>query len=258
MWRRVPDTDRSSNFARPFIGVLKYAFIVFFLLFVFFFSFLIVDMSANEFLQLLYDFGVEKDPLRIAQATLLLTYYLSNSEQLTNSTWLAVAIQQARAVNAHQYYRMPGKGRYKRSDLKRLWWCCIIRDRIIALGVRRSVQITPDDFDFSQEGLNMDDLGDEIHHSEVYDPDTKTALCKTLTSLCQLAAAVTTLVMIVYPPSGLQYSIADAPSALARCDDAKARLQFWEKNCMVRLPTREAYTHPSVTTYTHLVSLYYQ
>lgn len=104
----------------------------------------------------------------------------------------------------------------------------------------------------------MDDLGDEIHHSEVYDPDTKTALCKTLTSLCQLAAAVTTLVMIVYPPSGLQYSIADAPSALARCDDAKARLQFWEKNCMVRLPTREAYTHPSVTTYTHLVSLYYQ
>jgi hypothetical protein len=196
--------------------------------------------------------------LRIAQATLLLTNYLSNSEQLTNSTWLAVAIQQARAVNAHQYYRLPEKGRYKKSDLKRLWWCCIIRDRVVALGVRRSAQISPDDFDFSQQGLNLDDLAEERHNSEVYDPDTKTALGKIVASLCQLASAVTTLVMTVYPASGLQYSTVDGKSALARCDEAKAKLQFWEKNCMVRLPMREVDTHSSVTTYTHLVSLYYQ
>ena len=196
--------------------------------------------------------------MNVAQASLLLTYETSSSEQLNNSTWLAIAIQHARAVNAHQYQHSTAASRYRRSDLKRLWWCCIIRDRIIALGMRRSIQITGDQFDFTEKGLDICDLKDETNKSEVYDSNTKTALIKILSSLCRLAATLTQLITIAYPLDRHERSEADVDTELAKCDEARSRLNLWRLNCMVGLETRDKDSHSSVLLYSNVISLYYQ
>jgi hypothetical protein len=169
-----------------------------------------------------------------------------------------VAIQHARAANAHLYYRYPDQGRDKRTDLKRIWWSVILRDRIIAIGMRRPIQVHPVHFDASShDPLVLDDLEDEINESEVYDANTKRMLCTILTSQCRLATAVTMLITTIYPHSGVEDLQTDFCTKLKRTDDIKSRLQYWETHHMVRLlPDQDHYA--AVDFYAQLTSLYYE
>ncbi|KAL4779227.1 fungal-specific transcription factor domain-containing protein [Aspergillus varians] len=211
----------------------------------------------------LYESGVEKDRVVIAQACLLLTFYTTESEHCkTNSHWLRLAILYAKKEQAHVYHRLPQSGLpsgRKMSDLKRLWWSCMIRDRIISLGVRRPLQITPDEFDLPQLGLSFQDLEDECFHSEVYTPDAKIALCRVLASLCHLAIAVTDLAMLVYPtrPS-MPFSQADRRMQLNRLEETKFALLDWELSWVANPDGKEYYIHPSLTLHTNLCAIYFQ
>ncbi|KAL4978551.1 hypothetical protein BDW66DRAFT_158068 [Aspergillus desertorum] len=177
--------------------------------------------------------GIEKDRLVISQACLLLTWYSTDAERSTNSRWLRIAIRYAKKEQAHLYHELPQSrpGR-KVSDLKRLWWCCMIRDRIISLGMRRPIQITPDEFDLQlQEGLSFQDLEEECLNSEVYTPETKISLCGVLASLCHFVAAVPDVIMLVYPtPQNMPFSLADRRAQLNRLEGTKFTLLDWELN----------------------------
>ncbi|KAL4805916.1 fungal-specific transcription factor domain-containing protein [Aspergillus unguis] len=209
--------------------------------------------------KLLYDFGLEDLHEDICLASLLLSYYCSKPDSLSNTTWLAVAIQHARAINAHLYHRYPAKAKHRRTKLKRIWWSLIIRDRVIALGMRRSLQILPSDFDvFSHPPLALEDMEDEIHASEVYDAHTKTVLCKVLTSQCQLAVALTPVLMTVYPGAGLQDLRPDDDTTWRRVNDSMARLHHWEKHHMVQINHETGAENPSIPFFQHLTALYYE
>jgi hypothetical protein len=60
--------------------------------------------------------------------------------------------------------------------LKRLWWPCIIRDRILALGMKRSIQITKQNSDFCMERLTLNGLAEEVKVSKVWRRETKLIL----------------------------------------------------------------------------------
>ncbi|KAK7428120.1 hypothetical protein QQZ08_005359 [Neonectria magnoliae] len=62
--------------------------------------------------------------------------------------------------------------------LKRLWWCCIIRDRSMGLLMRIPIQIRKDQFDFDASPFGVDDLRDEFERSKVYNPETKRVLAE--------------------------------------------------------------------------------
>ncbi|KAF5541765.1 fungal specific transcription factor factor domain-containing protein [Fusarium mexicanum] len=63
------------------------------------------------------------------------------------------------------------------STLRRLWWCCIIRDRILPLDSRRSIQITPDHFDLKRNMLlGCIELEAEIGRSTIHCDDAKEGL----------------------------------------------------------------------------------
>ncbi|KAI9367178.1 fungal-specific transcription factor domain-containing protein [Aspergillus egyptiacus] len=207
----------------------------------------------------LYENGIEKDRLVIAQASLLLTYYTTDAERSTNSRWLRIAIRHAKKERAHLYYRLPSLNGRSTSDLKRLWWCCIIRDRIISLGMRRPIQITPDEFDLRQPGLSLQDLEEEVLHSEVYTPETKIALARVLASLCHLVTAVTGLIMLVYPVTqSMPLSLAERRAELDRLEETKFALLDWELNWVANPDGKEYYIHPSLTLYTNLCAIYFQ
>ncbi|KAE8361516.1 fungal-specific transcription factor domain-containing protein [Aspergillus caelatus] len=209
--------------------------------------------------KLIYDFNLENDQLRLCQAAILLTYRCSSIDQLSNTTWLALGIQHARALKAHVYHRCPANEKTTRVTLKRLWWCLIIRDRLLSLGVRRALQILPYHFDVaSHSPLTREDLEDEVHTSEVYDAATKKRLIDILTSQCHLAVAMTLLLMTVYPPGDPLTFGQDSALILARTDDLKERLQFWESNHMIQVSSSDGQWHQSVAFYCQLISLYYQ
>ncbi|GAB1202431.1 hypothetical protein APSETT445_001046 [Aspergillus pseudonomiae] len=197
--------------------------------------------------QFIYDFELENDQLRLGQAAVLLTYRCSSTDRLSNTTWLALGIQHARAVKAHVYHRYPTNERAARVTLKRLWWCLILRDRLLSLGVRRALQILPCHFDVSSHSpLTYEDLEDEVQASEVYDAATKKRLIEVVTSQFQLAATMTLLLMTVYPPGDHQSFGQGLDLVPARTADLKERLQFWESNHMVQVDASDGQWHQAV------------
>ncbi|KAL2408149.1 hypothetical protein ABEF95_008294 [Exophiala dermatitidis] len=83
-----------------------------------------------------------RDALSSAQGALLLTYYVSASDAKVNSLWLSNAIYFARTLNAmHRHHEQKMGGIQQWSPLERLWRCCLLRDRVLALGLHRPMQI---------------------------------------------------------------------------------------------------------------------
>src|SRR5688500_16478830 len=101
----------------------------------------------------------------LAQTSLLLSLQSTINEQSLNSTWLTKSIQYAKQADAHKYYRFDQPRKESLLEKKKLWWSCILRDRMIAIGVRRNVQITSADFDLDQARLVEEDLADEQDQS---------------------------------------------------------------------------------------------
>lgn len=82
------------------------------------------------------------------QSLLLMTYwYETPDDQKDTWHWMGVAISLAHTIGLH---RKPGANSMtnsKRKLWKRIWWSCFMRDRLIALGMRRPTRIKDEDFD---------------------------------------------------------------------------------------------------------------
>lgn len=98
--------------------------------------------------QLLYDFDYESDRLVLVQGLLLKTFwYESPDDQKDTWHWMGVAISLAHTIGLHRNpmsMRMPPR---KQRLWKRIWWSCFMRDRLIALGMRRPTRIKDEDYD---------------------------------------------------------------------------------------------------------------
>jgi hypothetical protein len=107
--------------------------------------------------QILYDFDYESDRVSLVQALLLLTYYYETpDDQKDTWHWMGVATSVAHTIGLH---RNPDNTNLdpKRVKLwKRIWWSTYMRDRLIALGMRRPTRIKTEDFDVPM--LTMDDF----------------------------------------------------------------------------------------------------
>ncbi|CAI6246693.1 unnamed protein product [Periconia digitata] len=116
--------------------------------------------ARKDFFQktrILYDFDYESDRVSLVQALLLLTYYYETpDDQKDTWHWMGVATSVAHTIGLH---RNPDKSNLdsKRTKLwKRIWWSTYMRDRLIALGMRRPTRIKTEDFDVPM--LTLDDF----------------------------------------------------------------------------------------------------
>jgi hypothetical protein len=108
-------------------------------------------MARKDFFnktRLLYDFDYESDRVSLVQALLLLTYYYETpDDQKDTWHWMGVATSVAHTIGLH---RNPERSNMdaKRTKLwKRIWWSTYMRDRLIALGMRRPTRIKTEDYD---------------------------------------------------------------------------------------------------------------
>ncbi|KAI5922043.1 fungal-specific transcription factor domain-containing protein [Camillea tinctor] len=232
--------------------------------------------------KLLYDFDTEASLVCLSQTALLLSYWAPNwshASKKPNTIWLGAAIQNAKSAEAHTYSTMPTfsaimePAQFKKQNvLKRLWWCCVIRDRILPLGMRRSLQITRDHFDMdANPGLGYTDLADEVERSKVYNPETKRCLIEIFVQIGELCSILTDVLTLVFPLDdvpgwGRQFG----PEAAAKVIECKMALRRWHKGASLRFPmfgggsvprkatgTGKHFQHDSVILYTNLMYMYY-
>ncbi|KAF7551304.1 hypothetical protein G7Z17_g5076 [Cylindrodendrum hubeiense] len=229
--------------------------------------------------KLLYDFESESSPLSIAQAALLLSFWAPSSTRNPNTSWLSLAIQHAKSAEAHHYAAMPvfsaithPMQHRKQNILKKVWWCCVIRDRTLGLLMRRPIQITKGHFDFdSNPVLGFADLENEFARSRVYNPGTKKTLAEILAQVVELYVVLTDILMLVFPLDdapgwGRQLK----PEDEGRIKECKTSLRRWYRSSTSRFPlfggspisrggtdSRKEFQHDSVILYTNLMYMYY-
>lgn len=152
------------------------------------------------------------------------------------------------------------------NTLKRLWWCCIICDRVFPLSSRRDIKITKSNFDFGGSPvLDSSDMADETYGSEVYDPTTKALLAEVLQKFVELCVGLTdvlTVTSVLHNHPAWESTInAD------KLNSSKEELQQWYgswaqlKSTIEERSRKEALPGPSaasVTMTTRLLDMYYQ
>jgi len=129
--------------------------------------------------------------------------------------------------------------------------------------MRRHVQISSADFDWSLTPLNNEDLESEIFRSKVYDASTKRSLIQLMTVVCELAVSLTDVLELVYPLNGFPNSIISteqADQSFNRIETCKSSLKSWFEKATINFPTPTpmGMMHDSVVLYTNLTYMYYQ
>ncbi|KAG5917581.1 Cutinase transcription factor 1 beta [Claviceps africana] len=98
--------------------------------------------------RLLYDFDYEQDRLVLVQSLMQMTYwYETPDDQKDTWHWMGVAISLAHTIGLHRNPGTTTMSASKRRLWKRIWWSCFMRDRLVALGMRRPTRIKDEDFD---------------------------------------------------------------------------------------------------------------
>jgi len=138
-------------------------------------------------MQLLYDFDCEPDRFTQVQALLLMTSWYASDEK-DGWHWLGIAVATATSIGLHRLSssdpshitqttrECAGVITTVRNDhnttstarqglQKRVWWSLIIRDRLMALGLRRPTCIDLGDSDVPM--LTTGDYGDDEHSTGV-------------------------------------------------------------------------------------------
>ncbi|RFU25785.1 hypothetical protein B7463_g10557, partial [Scytalidium lignicola] len=197
----------------------------------------IARQSLYDKTKLLYYFDYEMDNVVVVQALLLISHYYSSMiDQKHTWYWVHQAISLAQATGLH---RNPGNIPQHRL-WARIWWGCLVRDRLVSLGTGRPMHVNSLDCDVPM--LSLEDLreeGDSLDECAV--KETFVELIK----LCQLIEGVLSL----------RYSPAAAarvtPEQVKVCDDA---LKLWLQN----LPpsARRQEESLGITGYANIATLY--
>lgn len=219
----------------------------------------IVHWYGADTEQALYDFGVARSSLARAQGALLMTYHVPLNEPDVNSSWLSRAIHLARVEGADRYATCPPRDRTRYNPLKRLWWCCIIRDRNLALGLRRPISISSKHFDKIWPPLTEEDMNDEVERSCVHSPPVKVKLLRSVAALCKFSRVLTNALQLLYPADGV-HGTGDRFELLRRVYLYTDELNEWHDGLANHVETHDL-QHKSFNVtilFTNLLDIYYQ
>ena len=91
--------------------------------------------------KILHDVGAETDRLRILQSAILMSFWDGDNGGLRDSYyWIGIATLQANTIGLYQDPVASSACLRRQRELKRTWWSLLIRDRLLAVTMRRPVQ----------------------------------------------------------------------------------------------------------------------
>lgn len=138
-----------------------------------------------------------------------------------------------------------------------------MRDRILALGLRRNIQISRDAFECTKPAsLELADLEDEEGSSLVYSAETKKELMSIVVRLAELCVILTDVLTLAFT---LLVGASGGPGRpefemekIRECKDVLLRRWFEVTSSDAICQDPSSPRHPSVTLYTTLMLIYYQ
>lgn len=145
---------------------------------------------------------MEERKLARVQASLLLSHWvpaLSVNPSRGNIYWLSGAIAIAKEMGLHLNASI---SRYGSSDwklLKRVWWCCVLRDAFLAITYRRPPTIRLNDYDIPP--LMWDDVMDDPEESDIYDRNAEHQLANMFAHLTRMAPLVCKVLEARFSPA---------------------------------------------------------
>lgn len=112
--------------------------------------------------RVLYDFDIEADRISLIQALLLMTFwYETPDDQKDSHHWMGIAVSLSHTIGLHRNPEKSASMDVPRQRLwKRIWWSTYMRDRLVALGMRRPTRIKDADFDVPM--LKLEDFEADI------------------------------------------------------------------------------------------------
>lgn len=202
----------------------------------------------------LHDFEAIPNNLTRARGCLLMTFHVLRNEPTVNNYWLSIAMHHAKVEGADCYERCTDLQR--RNQLKRLWWCCIIRDRSLSLGLRRPASIVSNTFEHTWPPLTEEDLNAEVSRSHVHSSEAKKQLIRSVVSLCQFCAVLMDLLQLLYPLDK-SHATCDRMDILKQVYAATDNLDRWHDTATARHNTSKPKTGP-VVLFRSLLDVYYE
>ncbi len=91
-------------------------------------------------------------------------WYETPDDQKDTWHWMGVAISLAHTIGLHRNPMSTTMPPSKQKLWKRIWWSCFMRDRLVALGMRRPTRIKDEDFDvpmLEESDFELEALPDE-------------------------------------------------------------------------------------------------
>jgi hypothetical protein len=129
------------------------------------------------------------------------------------------------------------------------------------------VQIGPEKFDFDQTGLEEEDLAEECDKSDVYDAKSKKTLSKIVVAQCELAVAMTPMMITAYCEESAsqadELSMTRLIHSMTAVERASTELTVWARRFRASLThvTNEGQCgrgfNPSFTLFAHQTMIHY-
>lgn len=115
-----------------------------------------------ERIRLLYGLGCESNQLSMLQALLLMTYWYEGPDDEKDTWyWMGIGLSLAQVLGMHRNPEHLGIPLREKRLRKRIWWSCFMRDRLLALGIRRPARIRSEDFTVPMLTIEDFDLSHE-------------------------------------------------------------------------------------------------
>ncbi|KAJ9646716.1 hypothetical protein H2204_000408 [Knufia peltigerae] len=93
----------------------------------------------------LHDLELEADDVSVAQARLIFTHWVEIEDQRNPWYWMGSAVSKIQSMDLREILGDTTICRSRLGTLKRLWWSCVIRDTILALGGRFLPRFRPEE-----------------------------------------------------------------------------------------------------------------
>lgn len=123
------------------------------------------------------------DHMVLTQIALLLTYWSPfDAEYKVNNYWVDRAFFHARAMRLQEFQTDCGVSSSRR---RIVWWCCLLRDRLVAMGLRRPYRLQ--EAKSTWPVVDKSDFGLEVMFPKFISVDTKRAMIDSFIWLCKLS-----------------------------------------------------------------------
>ena len=139
-------------------------------------------------------------------------WYETPDDQKDTWHWMGVAISLAHTIGLHRNPENSTMEPRKKKLWKRIWWSCFMRDRLIALGMRRPTRVKDEDYDVPMLTESDFEIAPVAEHITVISPECSLAKdVEAQRQLAQMCIAKAKLCLCVSHVLSAQYSV------LVRC-----------------------------------------